>query len=94
MVVADVSSFVAAAPRPAARADARRLPFADGSFGGVSALWMLNHLDEPIEALREIRRVLQPGGRSVFGGAVDRARSWWQTVAMTTNRCQDRRPKP
>jgi ubiquinone/menaquinone biosynthesis C-methylase UbiE len=47
---------------PAARADAEQLPFADGTFG-VAATMMV-HTDMPGYAtvLREIARVLKPGG--------------------------------
>jgi SAM-dependent methyltransferase len=48
-----------------ARADARRLPFVDGSFASVLAVSVLEHVDEPWEALREIARVLLPGGRFI-----------------------------
>ncbi len=44
------------------RADARRLPFADGSAGAVAMLWMLYHLEDPVEAIAEAHRVLRPGG--------------------------------
>jgi SAM-dependent methyltransferase len=47
-------------------ADARRLPFADHSFDVVSANMVLEHLPAPEEVLREIARVLAPGGRFVF----------------------------
>jgi SAM-dependent methyltransferase len=45
------------------RADAARLPFAEGSFDTVIANHMLYHLDDPIAALRDFARVVAPGGR-------------------------------
>lgn len=49
--------------RPVILADMRRLPFRDKSFAEVTHLWCLYHLDDPVEAVAEARRVLQPGGR-------------------------------
>ena len=38
------------------------LPFPDGSFAAAYAHTVIQHLREPLRALREIRRVLAPGG--------------------------------
>ena len=43
--------------------DGRRLPFADGSFETVLATEVLEHVLAPADVLREMARVLKPGGR-------------------------------
>lgn len=42
--------------------DACTLDFADGSFGGVTAASSIEQTDDPERALREVFRVLEPGG--------------------------------
>lgn len=43
-------------------ADVHDLPFPDGSFDVVHAHQVLQHVHDPIRALREMRRVCKPGG--------------------------------
>lgn len=45
------------------RADVRRLPFADQSFDVVTAMDIIEHIDNDKAAASEIFRVLKPGGR-------------------------------
>lgn len=40
-----------------------RLPFPDRYFDAVTANFVLNHVGDPRAALRELRRVMRPGGR-------------------------------
>ncbi len=48
------------------KADAAELPFTDGSFDIVTALDVIEHLDSDVAALRELNRVLRPGGIAVI----------------------------
>jgi SAM-dependent methyltransferase len=47
-------------------ASADRLPFPDASFTVVSMLDVLEHLPDPQAAIREVNRVLVPGGRLII----------------------------
>jgi len=46
--------------------DGQRLPFPDASFDVVTALEIVEHLARPQDLLREIQRVLKPGGAAVL----------------------------
>jgi SAM-dependent methyltransferase len=45
-----------------ALSEIERLPFPDGHFDVISAMDVLEHVDDDLAALAEIRRVLKPGG--------------------------------
>jgi SAM-dependent methyltransferase len=51
---------------PVIRGVGESLPFVDESFDLIVCLWVLEHLRDPAVTLREVRRVLQPGGHFVF----------------------------
>jgi len=57
-----VETDVSFGPRTALVCDAHRLPFADGSFDGVVAQAVLEHVLDPHRCVAEIHRVLAPGG--------------------------------
>ena len=49
-------------------ADAERIPYGDGEFDLVVGHAVLHHIPDVELALREVLRVLRPGGRFVFAG--------------------------
>ncbi|MFM2046039.1 MAG: hypothetical protein RL383_116 [Actinomycetota bacterium] len=56
----------------ALRGDARRLPFADGTFDAVVTSEVLEHIQDDVTAISELHRVLKPGG--TLGVTVP---TWW-----------------
>jgi len=54
----------------ARQADARALPFEDDRFDGAFLVTVLGEIPDPARALRELARVLRPGGRLVVGELV------------------------
>lgn len=60
--------------------DAGRLPFDDGSFDVVVCIEVLEHLFAPLDAVREMARVLRPGGLLIV--TVPNVAYWRRRVDM------------
>jgi demethylmenaquinone methyltransferase/2-methoxy-6-polyprenyl-1,4-benzoquinol methylase len=45
------------------RGDAERLPFDDGEFDALTFTYLLRYVDDPAATMRELARVVRPGGR-------------------------------
>ena len=45
---------------------AEALPFADAVFDGVAGMNVVHHVDDQVAAMRDLARVLKPGGRAAF----------------------------
>jgi len=74
VIAVDVTPEMLAVARPASQradatlvlADARSLPFADGTVDAIFAAGLVNHLPDPRAGLRELARVIRPGGLLVL----------------------------
>ncbi len=60
--------------------DAYRLGFRDGAFDVAHAHQVLQHLRDPVAALREIRRILAPDGLLAVRDSDYGAFAWWPAV--------------
>ncbi len=74
---------IAACPVPVEMAglDGQSLPFEDGSVDAVLSTWTLCSIPDAVAALREVRRVLRPGGTFHFvehGASPDVSVRKWQ----------------
>jgi demethylmenaquinone methyltransferase/2-methoxy-6-polyprenyl-1,4-benzoquinol methylase len=45
------------------RGEAERLPFGDGEFDALTFTYLLRYVDDPAATMRELARVVRPGGR-------------------------------
>ncbi|HEX3812496.1 MAG TPA: methyltransferase domain-containing protein [Mycobacteriales bacterium] len=103
VAVTDISPGMVAAAQANARglgfeidgrvADAESIPYPDESFDVVVGHAILHHIPDVELALREVLRVLKPGGRFVFAGEPTRAgdavarrlsrATWWSATRAT-----------
>lgn len=60
--------------------DVHGLPFPDDAFDVVHAHQVLQHVADPVQALREMRRVCRPGGVVAVRDADYAAFTWWPRV--------------
>src|SRR5262249_44187051 len=67
-VSADQLRLATGRDRALVRADAAALPFADNVFATVTIMWVSTDVDDFGAVLREVARVLCPGGLLVFYG--------------------------
>ena len=69
---------------------AEKIPFEDASFDTVVSTWTMCSIPDVSAALREMHRVLKPGGSLLFvehGLSPDKRVRWWQDHLNTPWRC-------
>jgi SAM-dependent methyltransferase len=60
-----------------------RLPFTDGSFDAAVANFVINHVGDPAAAIRDLQRIVRPGGRiavTIWPDPSPPAQQLWATI--------------
>ena len=68
------------------QADAHKLPFADHRFDLATCRFGVMFFDDPVGALKELRRVLKPGARACFAVWGPFEQPYWQTTLKIAHR--------
>lgn len=76
-VMLDSSHHAGPTAPPDVLADAHRLPFVDARFEQIRASHVIEHLERPLDALRECHRVCEPGG-SIYVEVPDPKRTQYE----------------
>ncbi len=63
-------------------ADAQNLPFSDASFDVITAMDFLEHVENPAQIIKEISRVLKPGGIFFFHTFNRNLLSWFVIIKL------------
>jgi len=61
------------------QARAERLPFPDATFNGLTFTYLLRYVDDPVATMRELARVVHPGGRIAM---LEFGRPGWPIVRL------------
>ena len=73
---------------PLVRAQGQQLPFPDESFDHVTFTYLLRYVDDPAATIRELARVISPGGRlAMLEFAVPKGRMWFWLWRLYTRVC-------
>lgn len=67
-------------PAALVRSDIQRLPFLDGSFDKILMSEVLEHLPDDAAGLRELHRILRPGGILALSVPHARYPFWWDPI--------------
>jgi ubiquinone/menaquinone biosynthesis C-methylase UbiE len=78
-MLAQVADRLSRRPFEARGGDTAALPLADGEVDAVLANMVLHHAPDPPAAIREMARVLKPGGRLVITDADTHSHEWLRT---------------
>ena len=78
-------------PYPLLQGDSEALPFADDSFGCVVCLGVISYLDDYSAMLREVVRVMKPGGFTVVTTRNSRNPAMWDPVRLAGRALRARR---
>ncbi|TXL69490.1 class I SAM-dependent methyltransferase [Vineibacter terrae] len=81
----------------AQKGDVCALPYGDGEFDGVYSLLVLHFVSDPYQAVREMRRVLRPGGTAAatvwaYGG-LPSWRLFWDAILALEPKVADKDPR-